>query len=66
MLLAGKNKTEELMTGKVDPEYHQVENDEKWRINVVQELIDVRLGELSIPGIELKEVEEILEHICTS
>ena len=66
MLLAGKNKTEELMTGKVDPEYHQVENDEKWRINVVQELIDVRLGELSIHGVELKEVEEILEHICTS
>ena len=66
MLLAGKNKTEELMTGKVDPEYHQVENDEKWRINVVQELIDVRLGELSIHGVELKEVDELLEHICTS
>ena len=66
MLLTGMNKVEELESGNIDHEYHQVENDEKWRINVIEELIDVRLGELSIPGIELKEIEEILENICTN
>ena len=66
MLLTGKNTIDELESGKVDFEYHQVEQHDQWRINVIKEQIDVRTGELSIPGIELKEVEEILEHICTT
>ena len=66
MILAGKNRVEDLEVGKVDFEYHKVEETEAWKIDFVQELIDLRYGDLHVPGTEVDELKEILDYICTS
>ena len=66
MILAGKNRVEDLEVGKVDFEYHKVEETEAWRIDFVQELIDLRYGDLHVPGMDVDELKEILDYICTS
>ena len=66
MILAGKNTIEELEVGKTDFEYHRVEESEEWRINFVKEVVDLRYGDLHVPGMGVDELNEILEYLCTS
>ena len=49
-----------------DFEYHTVDDDEKWKIDLVKELIDVRHDELTVEGLDMDELEEILEYLCIS
>ena len=66
MLLTGKNRIEDLEALNEDFEYHTVDDDEKWKIDLVKELIDVRHDELTVEGLDMDELEEILEYLCIS
>ena len=66
MILAGKNSIEEMEVGKTDFEYHKVEESEEWRIKFIKELIDLRHGDLQVTGMNVDELKEILEYLCTS
>jgi hypothetical protein len=57
MLLAAKNTIEELDAGTIDTD--------EWKISLLQEIIEIRSGGLEVPGMEIDELEEILEYICT-
>ena len=47
-------------------EYHPIAQEDKWRIPIVKELLEVRYNQLHIQGFDRSEVKEILENICTT
>ena len=63
MLLSGRNRIEDLKD--VDIPYHAVPSDEAWRIGFVKEIVDQKQGELEVPGLLKKELDSILEYLCT-
>ena len=63
MMLAGKNTIEELEVGQVDFEYHEVKEINAWRVGFIKELIELRYGELEVPGMEVDEIKQILDYI---
>ena len=46
--------------------FKSVPNDQKWRISILEELIEVRAGSMEIEGFSNEEISEILEHVCVS
>ena len=47
-------------------EYVQVEESNRFKIDFIKELIEIKFGELNVNGFDSKELEEILEFLCTS
>ena len=47
-------------------QYEIVPNNEKWRIPIVDELIEVRAGNLELDGFTDEEKKKILDFVCTS
>ena len=47
-------------------EFARVADEEKFRINFIKELIDVKHGDLEVAGFLDDELEEIVEYLCTS
>ena len=66
MMLAGVNKIEDLEAAKVDFSYHTVSSADEWKINFVKEVTDVKNDELAVEGWNRKELEAILEHLCSN
>ena len=65
MMLTNKNTIEELNVGNVDFDYYKVEENDDWKVKIAKELIEIRSGDLEVPGMEVEELKEILEFICT-
>ena len=63
--LTNKNTIGEFNAGNVDFDYYKVEEIDEWKVNIVKELIEIRSGELEVPGMEVDDLKEILECICT-
>ena len=38
----------------------------RWKINIVQELIDVKWGEKQIEGFDDAQISAIIDELCTS
>ena len=67
MLLLGKHKIEEVSIRDLNSfEYCPVQSDNKWKVDMVKELIEVRENNLHVENFSAEELEEILEHLCTS
>ena len=66
MLLTGQNRVEDLKAGNADFDYHTVSEANRWKIDFIRELIDVRDDELTVDGMDQEELEEILEYLCIS
>ena len=67
MLETGKTDIHQLGDVKIAViKYHPVRNEDKWKISVVQECIDVKLGKLIIDGFSVEELDEICSHLCVS
>ena len=47
-------------------EYCPVQSGNKLKVDMVKELIEVRQGNLHVENFTAEELEEILEHLCTS
>ena len=65
-LLIHKNDQQKLHpidARKID--YCSVDNENKWRIHFLKELIDLKHGDLTV-GLTTDEIDEIIEDICTS
>ena len=65
MLLTDKNSIEDLEFGKVDVKYHEIQESEAWRVDLIREVVDVKIGDLVVPGFDLEELEFIQEQLCT-
>ena len=46
--------------------YHRVPEEEKWKINVAAELLQLRNQRLSIPGFTIDEIKDMLVYTCIS
>ena len=46
--------------------YQPVNPNDKWRINMVKELTDVKWGQAVIENLSDSEIDDIIEDICTS
>ena len=57
---------DELDFKTADFEYNKLEENELWKVNIIQELVDIRAGNLEVHGMKYEEVQQILEYICTS
>ena len=65
MLLSGKNTIEEVLDSTVDFEYHKLEEDQNWKVNMLEEIIDALHGEKIIEELETDDLHDILECLCT-
>ena len=49
-----------------DIEYHPASVEEKWKISIINEVIDIKFGSLNIEGFSVDELDEICGHLCVS
>ena len=67
MLLVGKSSVESVKKEDVDKiEYFPLDETDRWKINAIKEIIDVKSRTLEISDFALEELEEILTYLCTS
>ena len=67
MLLVGKTTVDAVTKADADKiEYFPIDEADKWKINAIKEIIEVKNSNLKIANFELEELEEILTHLCTS
>ena len=67
LLRFGTDRFEDLdvdvMEGHV---YKPIPNEEKWRVNIINELIDVRHGIMILPNFGYEEINSYLDFTCIS
>ena len=67
MLLLGKSRVEDVkLEDSASLTYHQLDQNETWKVSSIKEIINAKAGLLEVPGFENEELEEILCHLCTS
>ena len=65
-LLCGKFRFEELTSYALDQlKYQPICEDERWKLNVIDEIIQFREDQMEIPNFSIEECEEILREITT-
>ena len=62
MLLASKNKIEDLKECKVELKYHEVAASEAWRVGFVKEIVKLKNEDLEVVGFSREEIEYIQEY----
>ena len=63
MLLSGKTSISDLKNVSVP--YHDLPDDEAWKVEVIKELISSRHGDIQLPGWDKEEIEYIMNTLCT-
>ena len=67
MLLCGKNNVNDLnLDDSTNVLYHDPPDDEIWRLGVLDELLDIKFGDLMVPGFSAKEIDMMQDYICTT
>ena len=46
--------------------YHQIDDDEEWRVYLGKEILDIKTGRAEVEGFDPKDLDEILTYICIS
>ena len=49
----------------MDIKYHVISDENKYKINLIKELTDVKFGESFVEGFSRKELDTILINVCT-
>ena len=60
ILLAEKNRVEELENYEIVVEHHEIPDSEKWRVDFIKEVIELKLVELVVKGFTAKEIQKYL------
>ena len=67
MLLVNKTSVEAVKKEDADKiEYFPMNETDSWKVNAIQEIINVKNRTLDIGNFEVEEIEEILTQVCTS
>ena len=67
LLMTGKTDVRDLVPEDVDKmEYHPIPEGEKWKISIVQEIIEQKNGNLDIENLSEIELENTLKYLCVS
>jgi hypothetical protein len=43
-----------------------MEENDKWKVQFIREITDVKFNKLEVPNFSDEELDEILSHLCTS
>ena len=66
MLLVGKTRVEDVKLEDLDLlSYFPLDELERWKIPMINQIVDIKAGQMELPGFELEELEDILHHLCT-
>ena len=66
MLLVGKNSVNDVCTADSSSiKYFDVQAENKWRVPLARELIEIKTNHLEVPGFEEEELNSILDFTCT-
>ena len=67
LMLTNRNNIDQLEPSLVSTiDYHSVEDHNKWRVNMMNELIDIKQGNIILPeGWLTEEVDSLLTFVCT-
>ena len=66
-LLVNKTNIDSLVPDDaMDIRYHEISEENVWRVNIVKELTDVKFGESYVEGFSRKELDSILNYVCIS
>ena len=66
MLLVGKTSINEVCAqDSKNIQYFEVKPEDKWRIPLAKELVEINSNNLEVPGFDEEELRRILNHICT-
>ena len=67
MLLVGKTSVNDVAKSDADKiEYFQMENKDKWKVEIIKEIIDVKSTIAEIDNFNSEELETVLTYLCTS
>ena len=67
MLQCDLNFISEMNSSNIsDLVYSEVPKTEKWRIGLVNELMNIRHGTIEVPGFSSDDISDILDYVCTS
>ena len=67
MLLVNKTSVEAVKKEDAEKiDYFPINQTDSWKVNAIQEIINVKNKTLDIANFEVEEIEEILTHLCTS
>ena len=47
-------------------EYHEIDDEEKWKVAFIREVTNVKFNRFEVEGFEQDELDEILDFLCTS
>ena len=65
MLLCGKNSVSDVGPLDVNQiQYHEPSEDDRWKLEMLDQLIDVQHGNLEIPGFTIGDILNIRDDIC--
>ena len=66
MLLLGKSSIESVKLEDLESlTYFRLGNEDRWKIPMIKEIVDIKSGEMEVPGFELEELNDLLHHLCT-
>ena len=66
MLLVGESRVEDVCyVDYARLKYFKLDDDEKWKVSMIQEIIDLKQVELEVPGFDLEELDAMLHYLCT-
>ena len=67
MLHYGKDRLEDLSMDMIDDQHYvTILKEEKWWVNFIKELIDVKHGTKMLPEFNKEDINSLLEFACTS
>ena len=65
MILVKKSSIDSLVPGDaLDIKYHEIDEQQAWKIDIVKELTDVKFGESFVEGFSRKELNAMLNYVC--
>ena len=67
LLLTDKNNINELGMDDIEKiEYCSIKKEDAWKVHFVNEITDIKFGQLELENFTKEELNEILVHLCTS
>ena len=67
LLLTDKLSVDQLVESDAeDINYHSIEDDKRWRIILMEELMEMRDGDMEVSGWDQEELDQIINFVCSN
>ena len=67
MLLTNTNHIDEINSLDIKSlVYFEIPRGDEWRLNMIKELSDYKSGLLKVPGLSYTELDDMMNHVCST